>query len=105
MSRTVSVPRIIKIGRLTEVARIHGAGVYIHWSVLAICAVMLAGVIKRPLQSIVGLVAYLSVLLIHESGHLILARVAPLHFQDFNQRGGWRRALALRSNCHKCFRL
>jgi len=74
MSPTVTVPRFIRIGRLTEVAQLHGTGVYVHWSVLAICAVILAGVIRRPLQSILGMIAYLSVLFIHECGHLILAR-------------------------------
>ncbi len=74
MSRTVTMPRIIRIGRLTEVVRVHGIGVYIHWSVLVICAIMLAGAMKRPLQSIVGITSYLGVLLIHECGHLILAR-------------------------------
>jgi membrane-associated protease RseP (regulator of RpoE activity) len=58
----------------TEVLRIKGVPVYVHWSVWAIVALILFNVIRHPLESLLGLVAYLSVLLIHETGHLIAAQ-------------------------------
>jgi membrane-associated protease RseP (regulator of RpoE activity) len=54
--------------------RIRGVGVFVHWTVLLICAVILLNVIRHPLASLLGLAAYLGVLLIHESGHLFAAQ-------------------------------
>jgi Zn-dependent protease len=36
---------------------------------------MLIGTFRKPLATIVGLAAYLSVLIVHESGHLLMARL------------------------------
>lgn len=47
---------------------------YVHWSVLLIAAIILLGALRQPLIALVGLSAYLSVLLIHECGHLIMAK-------------------------------
>jgi stage IV sporulation protein FB len=49
--------------------------VYVHWSVFLISAVMLLGTLRKPLATVVGLAAYLGVLIIHEAGHLIMARL------------------------------
>ncbi len=73
-SRTFEIPLPIKIDSLTEVMRIRGVGVYLHWTVLLIAAIILLNVIRHPLMSLLGLTAYLSVLLIHESGHMIAAQ-------------------------------
>ena len=54
--------------------RIRGVGVYLHWTVLLIAIIILLNVIRHPLTSLLGLMAYLGVLLIHESGHLIAAQ-------------------------------
>jgi len=54
--------------------RIRGTPVCVHWSVLAIVALILAGVIRQPLLSLVAIICYLSVILIHETGHLLVAR-------------------------------
>ena len=61
------------LSRLTRVVRVKGVGVYFHWSVFLIGALILLGALRRPLVALVGLVAWLSVLLIHEFGHLIVA--------------------------------
>jgi len=63
-----------KLGRLTRVARVCRVDVYVHWAVFAIAAVMLLGTLRNPLATVIGLAAYLSVLIIHECGHLIMAR-------------------------------
>ena len=54
--------------------RIKGADVYVHWSVFAVAGLMLLGAIQRPLLTLVSLVSYLSVIFIHECGHLIAAQ-------------------------------
>ncbi len=54
--------------------RIRGVDVYLHWSVLVISGVMLIGAVAAPGMALVGLGAYLSVLLIHEVGHLVAAQ-------------------------------
>ncbi|HEX3103895.1 MAG TPA: hypothetical protein VHQ22_05565 [Terriglobales bacterium] len=81
-SRTFEIPLPIKIDSLTEVMRIRDVGVYIHWTVLLIAAIILLNVIRHPLLSLLGLTAYLSVLVIHESGHMIAAQ--RLHCKVFS---------------------
>jgi Zn-dependent protease len=81
-SRTFEIPLPIKIDSLTQVMRIRGVGVYIHWTVLLIATFILLNVIRHPLVSLLGLTAYLSVLLIHESGHMIAAQ--RLHCKVFS---------------------
>jgi membrane-associated protease RseP (regulator of RpoE activity) len=63
----------IRFGKLTNVMQIRGVDTYVHWSVFAVAAFILAGVVRQPGRTLLGLVLYLAVLLIHESGHLIAA--------------------------------
>lgn len=77
--REVNVPKRtqpikLELRRLTRIASIRGVGVYVHWSVFVVAAVILLGALRRPVVTIVGLFSYLSVLLIHECGHLIAAQ-------------------------------
>lgn len=74
MRLTVKIARPLRLGRLTELMRINGVSVYVHWSVLVIVAIMLANAARRPILTIVGMSAYLGVMLIHECGHMIAAR-------------------------------
>ena len=74
MPKTVEIPIPIRIDKLTEILRIRGVPVYLHWSVLLIAVLILVNVIHHPAGSLLGLAAYISVLLIHESGHLIAAQ-------------------------------
>jgi Zn-dependent protease len=53
---------------------IRGVPTYVHWSVFAISAFILANVVSHPGLSILGLFCYYSVLLIHEAGHLYEAQ-------------------------------
>jgi Zn-dependent protease len=68
------MPGSFKVSRFTRITRVHRVDVYVHWSVFLIGAVMLLGTLRKPLATVVGLAAYLSVLIIHEAGHLIMAR-------------------------------
>jgi Zn-dependent protease len=64
----------IRLDTRTKIGRLRGVDLYVHWTVFAVAALILAGVARRPLLSVVGLTAFLSVLLIHEAGHLIAAQ-------------------------------
>lgn len=57
-----------------EVARIRGTPVYVHWSVIVIGGLILFNAAARPVETLVALVSYLAVLLVHEYGHARAAR-------------------------------
>jgi Zn-dependent protease len=59
---------------LAEIGRIRNVKVYAHWSVLGISALILLNAIKRPMISLIGLLCYWGVILLHETGHLIAAQ-------------------------------
>jgi len=64
----------IRLDKHTKIGCLRGVDTYVHWTVFAVVALILAGVVRRPLLSFVGLSAFLSVLFIHETGHLIAAQ-------------------------------
>ena len=64
----------MRFGRLTRVAQVRGVDVYVHWSIFAIAIVILAELTRKPLSTLIGMTSYLSLLILHESGHLIMAR-------------------------------
>jgi Zn-dependent protease len=68
------MPESIKLGWLTRIARISQVDIYVHWSVFLIGALILLDSLRNPLQTLMGLTGYLAILIIHESGHLIIAR-------------------------------
>ena len=51
---------------------IRGPDVFVHWTVLCIVAIMLAGTLRNPAITFVALCSYLGVLLLHESGYKLL---------------------------------
>ena len=64
----------MQVGRLTHVAQVCGIDVYVHWSVFAIGILILVGAIRSPFPTFIGVAAYLGLLILHESGHLVMAR-------------------------------
>lgn len=64
----------MQVGRLTRVAQVCGVDVWVHWSIFAIGILIVVGAVRRPASTLIGLAAYLGLLIIHESGHLIMAR-------------------------------
>lgn len=76
----VTMPPLVKIAnpiqfhRLTQVMQIRGVDTYVHWSVFAVAAFILAGVVSHPARTLLGLICYFGVLLIHEAGHMIAAQ-------------------------------
>jgi Zn-dependent protease len=73
MPKSIRVPTPIKLEPLTLVVQIDHVDVYVHWTVFAVAALILANAVQRPLLAIVGLVCYMGVLFIHEWGHVIAA--------------------------------
>jgi len=65
---------LLKVNKLTEIMRIKGVRVYAHWSVLLIGALVLLGAIERPTETLAAWTSYFGVLLIHESGHMVVAQ-------------------------------
>ena len=74
MQNLIRMIRRLKLGKLTHVGWIRGVKLYVHWSVFAIAGIMLLGTIERPVVTFVGLFSYLSILLVHECGHMIAAQ-------------------------------
>jgi stage IV sporulation protein FB len=74
MPRLIQLAKPFRPDRLTPVLRIKGVNVFVHWSVFAIAAIMLLGTIRRPVMTLVGVACYLSVILIHECGHMAAAQ-------------------------------
>jgi membrane-associated protease RseP (regulator of RpoE activity) len=70
---SIKIPKPIRVDRLTQIMRINRVNVYVHWSVFLIAAIMLSNAFRQPLVTLVGLVCYLSVLFVHECGHMIAA--------------------------------
>ena len=64
----------IRFDKLTKLGQIRGVDLYIHWTVFLVAAIILAGVLRHPALTLLGLAAYWGVLLIHELGHLIAAQ-------------------------------
>ena len=73
MSRFIQWTNPIRLEKLTHVMKIKGVDVFVHWTVFLVAAFMIVGALQRPVLTIVGLICYLSVLLIHETGHLLAA--------------------------------
>ena len=65
---------MVRIGRLTHVAQVHGVDVYVHWSIFAVAIVILARLTVKPVSTLTGMASYLALLILHESGHLMMAR-------------------------------
>jgi len=74
MQKTFQIPVPIRVDKLTEVIRVRGVSVYIHWTVFLIAAIILYNAIRRPAAALLGLISYFGVLFIHEWGHVIAAR-------------------------------
>jgi Zn-dependent protease len=64
----------MQLGRLSRVAQVHGVDVYVHWTVFLLIALLFL-VERKPLTTLIGLVTYLALLMLHESGHVAVARL------------------------------
>ena len=53
--------------------------VYAHWSLLLIGALILIGAIERPAETIAAWASFFGLILIHECGHMIVARRKGYH--------------------------
>jgi len=62
MPPLVKMQNPIRLKKLTNLMQIRGVDTYVRWSVFAVAALILAGVARHPGLSLLGLIAYLSVL-------------------------------------------
>ena len=65
--------RLTRWSRLRRV-RLLGAPVYVHWSVFAVCALLLLISFKSPVYAVIAMASYLAIIVIHELGHGWMAR-------------------------------
>jgi Zn-dependent protease len=65
--------------KFSEVMRVRGVGVYLHWSLILIGCLILLGAFERPAETLTGWAAYYGVLLIHECGHMFVAQRKGCH--------------------------
>lgn len=79
MPSNIEFIKPLRLGRLTHLVRVRRVDVSVHWSVLLIAAVILFSAVRQPMVSLMGLSAYIGVLLIHECGHLIAAQRRGCH--------------------------
>jgi stage IV sporulation protein FB len=73
---------MLHIDRLTHVGKINRVDIFVHWSVLAICALMLFGIIEKPVTTLVGIACWMGVLLLHECGHMFAAQRRGSHVEE-----------------------
>jgi Zn-dependent protease len=74
MPQLIKFANPIRFDKKTKIGEIRGADLYVHWTVFLVAAIILAGALRRPAFSLLGLTAYWGVLLLHETGHLIAAQ-------------------------------
>jgi len=63
--------------RLIATGHLGGVPVYVHWTVLAACLLVLVGAVSslnRVAAATMALLGYFSAVLLHEWGHVVLAR-------------------------------
>jgi Zn-dependent protease len=70
----IEFPNPIRIDRLTLVFRLKGVDVFVHWTVLLIAAIMVYATRRNPWVTLTAGSSWLSLLLLHECGHMIAAR-------------------------------
>jgi Zn-dependent protease len=60
--------------RLTRVARVDGVDINFHWSTFILGGLLVLSALPKLREALVAVGAYLSILLIHEWGHVVAAR-------------------------------
>lgn len=77
---TLFMPRLIEVTKqrgsasFARLLRIKGVDVNVHWSVFVIAGIMLLNAGRQPVITLVAVVCYMGLLLLHETGHLIAAQ-------------------------------
>jgi Zn-dependent protease len=71
-----------KVGRLTRVTQVGGVDIYVHWGVFVIAALIVMRVQARVGTTVAAVLSYFAILVIHETGHLLVAR--RLEYEAFS---------------------
>jgi Zn-dependent protease len=75
MARILEVPTPIRIDKLTRVLRVSGVDIYVHWTVFLLAGLMIWAGIRRPWLTLAGGASWIALILLHECGHMIAARI------------------------------
>ena len=82
MPPTIEFVKPREFAALTKIMRIRGVDVYVHWTVFLIALLMLLNAGRKPLMTLAGIVSFLGLLLLHESGHMIAAQRLRTHVRE-----------------------
>ncbi len=74
MPAFIKIPNPIRVDKLTEIMRIRGVSVYVHWTVFLVAAAMIAGAVEGPVLTLAASISCMGVMLIHECGHMVAAQ-------------------------------
>jgi Zn-dependent protease len=74
MPRLFQFPNPIKFDTMTLVIKLRGVDVYVHWTVLVIGILMIYGTIRQPWVTLAAGLSWLTLMLLHESGHMVAAQ-------------------------------
>jgi hypothetical protein len=64
----------IRLDKMTLLLKVGSVKVYFHWTVFALSIFMLTGALEKPLTTSVALLSWISVMFIHEIGHMVAAQ-------------------------------
>ncbi len=73
---------MLRIDKLTHVGRINRVDIFVHWSVFAVAAFMLFGVLEKPVTTLIGIACWMGILLLHECGHMVAAQRLRSHVYE-----------------------
>lgn len=73
MPPLIQFPNPVRLDKMTCVAKLRGVDVYVHWTVFVIAALMIYAAIHQPWVTLAGGMSWLALMLLHESGHMVVA--------------------------------
>src|ERR1700759_3108565 len=79
MPPTTQFANPIRFDRLTRIGRVRGVDVYIHWTVFLIAGIMIYLSFRKPWVTLAAGASWLTMLLVHECGHMIAAHRKHTH--------------------------
>lgn len=82
MAATIEFVKPVEFAALTKIMRIRGVDVYVHWTVFLVALLMLLNAGRKPVMTLTGLLSFLTLLLLHESGHMIAAQHLRTHVRE-----------------------
>jgi Zn-dependent protease len=82
MPATIEFVKPREFAALTRVMRIRGVDVYVHWTVFLVALLILLNAGRKPVMTLTALLSFLTLLLLHECGHMIAAQRLRTHARE-----------------------